>query len=273
MFIRRSLNGWLVPSVLLVVLVGGLAAVAARRNGSDIQTQPLQQRDSSTAVPRSESGFRNLTLQPEAGKLSKRLGRRFIGSGADVSVLIGEVTTGDTRIPLRVVRTQDARGESVEISGNGKALLWEAADGLKSDTAVTPLDRALVERLVFDSADAFVLAQLRGASYQVIGKNVRADLGGADNYDGPLWTVVRVSYAGVDGEAKPESVARVFYINSRTGLVDKVISEKDGEEIEATLAGWRTEAGETFPSLIRWSIAGRQMMEFKVINFDRTSGR
>jgi hypothetical protein len=29
-----------------------------------------------------------------------------------------------------------------------------------------------MERLVFDSADAFVLAQLRGATYQVIGKNV-----------------------------------------------------------------------------------------------------
>ncbi|HEX6045020.1 MAG TPA: hypothetical protein VFZ22_11065, partial [Pyrinomonadaceae bacterium] len=177
--------------------------------------------------------------------MSKRLGQRFIGSGSDVSVLIGEIATGETRMPLRVVRTQDKRGESVEISGNGRALLWSAAEGLKGDTALTQFDRALVERLVFDSADAFVLSQLRGAGYQVIGKNVRADLGGADNYDGPLWTVVRVSYEGVEGEAKPASVARVFYINSRTGLVDKVISEIGGEEIEATLDGWLTEAGET----------------------------
>ena len=269
MFIRRALNRWLVPSVLFVVVVGALAAVAARRNGSDVPQQP----EPSTAAPRSRSGFRNLSLQPEAGKLSKRLGQRFIGSASGVSVLIGEVTTGETRMPLRVVRTQDARGESVEISGNGRALVWSAAEGLKGDTAVTQFDRSLVERLVFDSADAFVLAQLSGASYQVIGKNVRADLGGADNYDGPLWTVVRVSYAGHDGEAKPESVARVFYINSRTGLVDKVISEIDGEEIEATLDGWLTEAGETFPSLIRWNIAGRQIMAFKVINFDRSSSR
>jgi hypothetical protein len=226
-----------------------------------------------TGPARATSRFRNLSLQPEAGKLSMRLGQRFIGSESDVSVLIGEVTTGENRFPLRVVRKQDKRGESVEISANGRALAWSALERAKSDTPVTEFDRSLVERLVFDSADAFVLAQLRGASYHVIGKNVRADLGGADNYNGPLWTVVRVSYAGADSEAKPKSEARVFYINSRTGLVDKVISEVGGEEVEATLDGWTTQDGETFPSLIRWSIAGRQIMEFKVINFDRSSAR
>jgi hypothetical protein len=84
---------------------------------------------------------------------------------------------------------------------------------------------------------------------------------------------VRVSYEGADSEAKPDSVARVYYINSRTGLIDKVISEIGGEEVEATLDGWTTEHGETFPSLIRWSTAGRQVMEFRVISFDRSRAR
>jgi hypothetical protein len=171
-----------------------------------------------------------------------------------------------------MARKQDKRGESVEISANGRTLVWDGVNGVKGDTPVTQFDHSLLERLVFDSADAFVLAQLRGASYQVIGKNVRADLGGADNYDGPLWTVVRVSYASADSETKPRSAARVFYINSRTGLLDKVISEMAGEEIEATLDEWITVKGETFPTLIRWSSSGRQVMEFRVINFERSSG-
>lgn len=272
MFVRRFLTVWVVASVLFVIVVGGLAALAARQNAYEIQ--PPQQREPLTVGPsRATARFRNLSLQPEAAKLSKRLGQRFIGSESDVSVLIGEVTTAGTRIPLRIVRKQDERGESVEINANGRALVWSASHGPTGDTSVTELDRSLIERLVFDSADAFVLAQLRGASYQVVGKNVRADLGGADNYNGPLWTVVRVSYEAADSEAKPESVARMFYINSRTGLLDKVISESGGEEIEATLDGWMTDGGETFPSLIRWSVSGRQMMEFKVISFNRSSGR
>jgi|SRR5687767_13810292 len=272
MFLHRSLSTWLVTSLLLVVVIGGLAALAARDNGYDIQ--PLQQPQSLTNGPaRATSRFRNLSLQPEAAKFSVRLGQRFIGSESGVSVMIGEITAADLRVPVRIVRTQDKRGESVEITANGRGLVWSASQGAEGDTPVTEFDRSLVERLVFDSADAFVLAQLRGASYQVMGKNVRADLGGADNYDGPLWTVVRVSYAGADSEAKPDSVARVYYINSRTGLVDKVISEVGGEEIEATLDGWTTQHGETFPSHVRWSVAGGQLMEFRVINFERPSGR
>jgi hypothetical protein len=269
MFLSRRLSLWLLRSVLLVVVLGSLAALAAWRDN------PLQmtQRESLTTGPaRAPSRFRNLSLQPEAAKLSIRLGQRFIGSESDVSVLIGEITTGETRIPLRLVRKQDKRGESVELDVNGRALAWNAANGTKGDT-VTEFDRSLVERLVFDSADAFVLAQLRGASYQVIGRNVRADLGGADNYNGPLWTVVRVSHAGADSEEKPDSVARVYYINSRTGLVDKVISKIRGEEVEATLESWTSKEGEAIPSLIRWSTAGRQIMEFKVVNFDRTTAR
>lgn len=274
MFLRRSLSIWLGTSLLLVVVAGCLGALAARRNAHVIQPLQSQQREPVMSGPaRATSRFRNLSLQPEAGKLSIRLGQRFIGSDSDVSVLIGEIKSGETRMPLRLVRKQDKRGESVEISANGRALVWNASHGAKGDTPVTELDRSLIEGLVFDSADAFVLAQLRGASYQVIGKNVRADLGGADNYDGPLWTVVRVSYARSDSEAKPESVARIYYIDSRTGLIHKVISEVGGEEVQAILGGWTTEAGETFPSFIRWSTAGHQIMEFKVIKFDRSSAR
>jgi hypothetical protein len=57
--------------VLLVVLVGGLAALAARQNAYEIQ--PPQQRELSTTGPsQATSRFRNLSLQPEAAKLSKR---------------------------------------------------------------------------------------------------------------------------------------------------------------------------------------------------------
>jgi hypothetical protein len=186
-----------------------------------------------------------------------------------VAVIIGEVVTSGVRVPVRVVRRQDTEGESVEITANGKSLVWSPSQEPTANGASSEFDRSLIERVVFDSADAFVLAQLRGASYQVVAKNVRADLGGADNYDGPLWTVVRVGFSGADMETKPESPFRFYYINARTGLLDKVISDVHGEEVVATLNGWVTENGETFPSVVRWSIGGQQTMEMKVITFVR----
>lgn len=243
MFYRRSPSPRFLIPALLVVAIGVFAVMAARKD---------------TARPaKAVSRYRNLSLQPEAAKLSARLGQRFIGSDSDVAVLIGEVVTSETRVPVQVIRRQDKQGEAVEITTNGKPLAWSS----------------LVERIVFDSADAFILAQLRGASYQVVGKNVRADRGGADNYDGPLWTVVRVSYSGVDSVTKPESPARLFYIDSRTGLLDKIVSEVRGEEVVATLDGWVTDGGETFPSVVRWSSGGRQIMEFKVITFVRPNAK
>ena len=50
MFIRRALNGWLVPSVLFVVVVGGLAAVAARRNLFMVQGNQIRMDDANRNI-------------------------------------------------------------------------------------------------------------------------------------------------------------------------------------------------------------------------------
>lgn len=270
MFHGKSLSiPFLIPA-LLVVVIGGIVVLAARKASDEAQAPQLPAQESvSTGPAKAASRFRNLSFQPEAAKLGVKLGQRFIGSDSDVSVLIGEVVTNETRMPVRVIRRQDKQGESVEITGSGKSLAWSASHSSKTVGSLNEVDGSLIERVVFDSADAFVLAQLRGASYQVVAKNVRADLDGADNYDGPLWTVVRIGYSGADIETKPETPFRFYYINARTGLLDKVISEVQGEEVVATLDGWITQGGETFPSVVRWSTGGRQIMEFKVITFVR----
>jgi hypothetical protein len=79
----------------------------------------------------------------------------------------------------------------------------------------TGFDRQLLERVVFDSADQFVLAQLRGASYYTIARNVRPDEVG-ESYDGPVWTVVRINDPDRDEQRKPESSWRLYYINTAT---------------------------------------------------------
>ena len=265
----RIPRSFLWTAVVAVCFLSGIAVSVRSRNVSTAN------KSSSTSAPFAPAprrdhakGTRNLALQPEAFKLSRRLGRRFVTSDQEVSVATGELVTGTDSQPVHLTRRQNERGEEIEIRLGGRNLSWDASDGAKSNgNRAADVDRKLIERLAFDSADEFVLAQLRGASYQIVARNVRTDSGGGNDYAGPLWTVVRVDDLEKDHERKRESAWRLFYINARTGLLDKVVSESDGEQIEASLNGWITVDGETVPSVITWSRDGRQLMQLKLNTF------
>lgn len=96
----------------------------------------------------------------------------------------------------------------------------------------------------------FVLAQLRGASYYTEARNVRPEeAGGSDSYTGPVWDLVRVGEPKRGAQAKPQSPWRLYYINTSTGLIDKIVSEEQGETITAEISGWTNQNGELAPGL------------------------
>ncbi len=261
---------------LVAICCTSVIVLIARERHERAPVKPVERFAPSPPVPRRNGAThnRNLALQPEAFKLSRRLGERFIASQSEVSVLIGEVSTDSGRYPIQITRRQSERGERVDIRMPGKNLSWDAAEGAKvNGSRAHDFDRHLVERLAFDSADEFVLAQLRGASYQVIARSVRADEGGADNYQGPLWTIVRIDDPDKDVERKREANWKLYYVNAKTGLIDKVVSESGGERVEANLSSWTTDGGETFPSAISWIRGGRQIMEFKLNTFVRPTAQ
>lgn len=210
---------------------------------------------------------RNVSLQPEALKLGRRLGKRFAAKGREATRLEGTLTVkGETR---RVVidRRQEAEGEVVEVSlaGSGGPLTWEAARGVLTAAGAPNADEAaLAERIALDAPEQFVLAQLGGAAYQVVARDVREDEGGGDAYAGPLYDVVRVSMpARASG---PAPAWRLYHLNTSTGLLDKVVYEEGGERIEAAISGWAAHAGELQPSKIVWSRRGQVFMVLAVGN-------
>lgn len=217
------------------------------------------------------SGRRNLSLRPEAIRVNRKLGNRFASTRRDSTVLSGTLLTDKGQTSITVTRNQSDMGEAVELALTNQAgiLTWNQADGAKS--ASKTLDdeqRLLIERLVFDSADYFVLAQLRGASYQTIAKNVRPDeAGDSDNYTGPVWDIVRVDDPERDTQKKPTSSWRLFYINSNTDLIEKIVSEVRGERIETVLSNWTTVAGERVPGRVTWKIGPKTLMEFSLSTF------
>jgi hypothetical protein len=211
-----------------------------------------------------------LSLQPEADRQRRRLGKRFLAPGREQAMLVGQLTLGATRYTARITRTQDEEGESLAISLNGgpEALTWNGKDGARSaGSPVTGEQRALIERIAFDSPDQFIQAQLRGAAYFTVARNARpAEAGGADNYTGPVWDLVRIAEPEHFSQNKPQSLWRLYFINSATGLIEKVVSQEQGETLTAEVSGWTNQGGEAVPTHITWTRDKQVIMELTFTN-------
>lgn len=211
-----------------------------------------------------------LTLQPEADRLRRQLGQRFLASGREVSTLIGTVTLGTERHTARIVRRQDDDDERLTIALNGgpPALTWSGLDGAKSNgNPATGATRALIERLALDSPDQFILSQLRGSAYFTVSRLVRpSEAGSSDGYAGPVWNVVRISEPSGAAQSRPQSSWRLYYVNSATGLIDKALSREQGQTITAEFSGWANQGGETLPTRITWKLNNQVVMDLAITN-------
>jgi len=244
----------------IAFLVCAAGAVVISRNLAVSAGQTLPQ-------TRPVGNVRNLSLQPEAFKLSRQLGSRFMPSRQLTSLLTGTLTVGNVQQNVAVTRRPTNSGEDIQvaIAGEPAQLAWsDDDDSTARGPVLSEAHQILLERLALDNPDQFVLAQLHGASYYTIAHNVRADAGGSDNYDGPLWDVVRVD----EPQSKPgrprSSNSRLYYINTQTGLIDKIVSELKGETIEANILEWTEQAGEKLPSHIIWKRGNETVQEFRM---------
>jgi hypothetical protein len=233
---------------------------------ASIKSQPASTQIGKTA----NTVFRNRYLQPEALRVSRRLGKRFTSSVATASSIAATVTIAGNEQPVTITRRQQETSETVELGLAARLLTWTANDGTKTASG-TPTDeeRLLLERLTYDSPDYFVLAQLRGASYFTVARNVRPEKA-ADSYDGPLWTIVRVDDPQSDQTLRPKSSWRLYYINSQTGLIDRIVSQLGDETVEAEISAWTEVSGEKVPSSITWSSSGRILMTYQLSSFSRS---
>ncbi len=216
---------------------------------------------------------RNLSLQPEAFNLSRRLGHRFASDRREKSVLVGTLTIGSERRNVQTTRTQTDDGEQIDIkiAGTPGSLTWDSAQGaLSSGGRPTGGDCDLIERLVFDSPDQFVLAQLRGASYYTVARDVRP-ASVDDDYAGQVWNIVRVNDSETDEAKRPPSRWRLYYFNTITGLIDRVESQVQGQRIIAEFSNWIEQNGEKVPTRIVWKQQTQAIMEFNLSNFSHAA--
>ena len=244
---------------LVVVVCVTSVVVLITRAANDSLPQSSQTVPSRPA----SKGRRNLALQPEASRVARLLGKRFGPLSRSVTVFSGQLSVGEAQQPIVLTRRQTESGEIVELNLSNRALTWSAEEGGKANAnALTETERLLLERLILDSPDEFVLAQLRGASYFTIARNVRPT-DATDGYTGPLWNMVRVDEPQVDENRKALSPWRIYYLNVQTGLPDRVEYQLNGKEIRAEFLEWTDQRGEKSPSRVRWSSDGQTLMEYR----------
>lgn len=256
----RMSKSFVAGGVCLAVVVAVMSVVVLITRASHDSSV----RTSAVSPPRAANkGHRNLSLQPEAARVARQLGKRFGSASQSVTALSGQLLVGGNQQALALTRRQAENGETVELSLLNRMLTWNANEGTKADaSAPTETERLLLERLTLDSPDNFVLAQLRGASYFTVARTVRPT-DATDGYSGPLWNLVRVDEPQVEENRKARSTWRIYYINVQTGLPERVEYQLNGKEIRAEFLAWTEQQGEKTASHIKWSSDGQTIMEYR----------
>jgi hypothetical protein len=259
-------------ALVACLLAGGVGmAAAVRAYNNSTERGVTAGKPVSVASPRGQQVgqrraryYDRLALQPAADRIRRRLGRRFQESGREISESAGDLTIGAERHSIVIIRSRDDDGERVAIGldGGPPNYAWNANDGAQTQgKSATGIERSLIERVVLDSPEQFVLAQLRGSAYYTAARSVRpAEAGDSEDYQGPIWDVIQITEAN-DRPNKPESASRLFYINNATGLIDRTLSRDQSGAIAAKFADWVNLNGEMLPLRTTWTLDRQVIME------------
>jgi hypothetical protein len=184
----------------------------------------------------------------------KAAGDRLVVKGKERATLLGSVSRGTANSAVRIVS---------EISGN---LRYEeqGSGGMRvlgSDTQTAWLgggtpslaDTDLLETILNDSAEHFLVGQMTGLPTRFYGANFRMDDGKNPNYTGPYYDVYEVG----DKVLEPSGSVRrtkVYCLNSQSLLLERVHYKlKRGPStvrVEVLLGNWKQFQDQQFPTTI-----------------------
>ena len=207
-----------------------------------------------------------LGMQPVADMMRRTLGQRFLIPGQEISTVTGTLVVNGASHSINLIRTATGEGDQASMAMDGGAASsgWDTSNGATvGGQGADSSEASIIERLVLDSPDELILGQLRGASYYSVAQNVMPAGSTPGAYTGPLWDVVRLGEPSVAGVSQAQSPWRLYYINTQTGLLDRIVSH-EGSAITADITAWAQQGGELYPSHITWSRNGQVVMDLTV---------
>jgi hypothetical protein len=224
----------------MLVVVGGLATLAARRNSYDIQPLQSQQHGSLTSDAARNSSKRYVNrglLSPRLASNLKALGNRLEKSGKERLTLMGSMRTGgETREFVATLEFSD----KLRLVVNGPQSRVIVFDGEHPTVTAAADELDLVETLTYDSAEHFFAAQIQGRAMRFLGARFRTDDGSVPDYNGPYFDIYKIAdQIQASGQERP---AKLYHFNSDTLMLERVtyVINRNGAEIsvETKLSNW-----------------------------------
>ena len=242
----------------ILIAISGLAFAATSRNWLDAGANAIKTESNQAEQPRppaSPFAVDRAHLDRHVIRALDALGNRFESPAQGRSIVTATLTRskGEPRqftitreLPDKVRIEELTTQWTIGHDGNRP---WARAGSLSEE------DLRLIETLVRDSVEHFIAGQARGDATFHLGDMFRADDGSNQNYDGPFHDILRVDDAFETAEGT-KTRPTLFYLNSRTGLLEKIVYERGEGKIEVEFGEWLTITSQKTPGRITWKENG-----------------
>jgi hypothetical protein len=240
---------------MLLAVAGAASALAfnSPRPGAAQQTAPGRPGTQAAAAENPDL-IRRASLRPLLREALGALGDRLERPGREQLMLSGTMARGGGGGPshVQLVRQFPSLLRAVEQSGGGTSVVtFNGSAAAKAGGELTPSDEALVETLVYDSAEGFFAAQARGANARHLGSRFRLDDGaGTADPSAPAYDVYLIENE-ISLGGGPTRRAKLYYLNSDTLLLERVRYEVarggDVVRVEVRLGDWQKSQGQNVP--------------------------
>lgn len=268
---RAALTGCLVALFLAVFAASGRAWLTNERvvPPSERATVPV------ATAPQTETlsfTLNRAQLGHHVVRALDALGDRFESPGRARSILTGAFVrhVGGTQVSAPMVLLREFPDKvrfEVQTASGLRVLGHDGRQSWSQDSSISREDAALVEELVTDSVEHFITGQATGDATFHLGDMFRLNDSSDAEYAGPFYDILRVddTFRNSSGlRARPT----LFYLNSRTGLPERIVYELPGEgattRVEVEFGEWFTVAGQKLPRRTAWKKGGALVGELIV---------
>jgi hypothetical protein len=250
------------PLLILLVISFSITAfamsISPRLFPSVKETKPVatSQGESSGARPAAavrDEHVRSGAVWPQLRGALATLGDRLERPGKERVTLSGTIHRGGGSDANAFILVRESSGRVRFQEQDGHRARTVAFDGREAWKPVGRPDQseeALLETLVYDSADQFLVAHARGTSTRFLGSRFRLDEGDSEGYGGPFYDLYQISDLDMTGQ-EPRRQTRTYYVNSDTLLLERVRYETERAgaviRVEVLCGDWRDVQGQKFP--------------------------
>jgi hypothetical protein len=244
---------------LSLLTISGFALLSSRAN---LANSTLA-RNSSTPVHEPQASANTSPRQFRSGRLLpglhfafKALGDRLQQPGKERVTMTGVLRGAEEPQPIPFTLISELPGRlrlTMQRGISQRSLIFDGQRATSNDGTIDQKDLAILEMLIYDTADRFFLGQMEETSPRFLGAHFRADDGSTADYQGPFYDIYQVTES-VKSDPTTRRQAKLYCFNSETQLLERVRYRhtRNGSpvEVEIQIDDWRSTQAQQIPRRI-----------------------